>query len=518
MTQRFDNVRTSEEYVALMQSIVPHSEASEKAILGAIILDNALVRQAQREGLEPYDMHVKAHHVILRAMYALSDAAQEINPIILGEELRRMGHLEVAGGVAYISELTYGVPYSTNLGQYIKVVKGKSALRAMRKTLLMRLAAIDEQAEQPDSIIAETEHAVATVAAEVLRGNKRGRDRRLVTIVEDRNAFNETLSKLHKGQSDALPTGYRPIDNLLEGGGLQPQGFYIVAAMPKAGKTTWVLNIGKRVAERFRAERNGKVVGIITLEMRRMALIMRLFSAHTQIPFNRMTRPGFRGPEYEMALLAQDEFFTLPIAISDAISALPEMAHEIIKSAFGSLNLGLIILDYIQLMSEKRGAIDSSRRTAEVTAISLGCKHLAQETNLPLIAVSSLNREVMYGAKDTKNKNRSFRPEIWHLRESGQIEYDAEAIFLLHNPDLLPGMEIEKRKELNRAKEWNVECILAAQRNGPIDDVPLKFLRESMTFLTESEYNARMGTNGRPSTTTAAETPTPSGRGEDEEF
>jgi len=487
---RFDHIRSQEEYESALNEITPQSPDSERAILGSIIMDNALTHQCQRLGLDPYEMYLRSHHVILAAAYELSEQGHEINPILLGDVLKRQGLLEVAGGVAYLSELTYGLPHITNVAHYIEIVKDKYALRELIKRSRINIAEAQEQASKAVTIVADAEARTSELAAEVLRGNTRGQEHRLVPIVEDRRAFDETIDKHHRGEAGGLPTGYRPIDDLLEGGGLQPQGLYVFAAQAKSGKTTLVLNIARRVAERFRATRSPKSVGIITLEMRRMALIMRLFASYSGVSFHRLTRPGLHGPDYEMAKVRQDEFFTLPIAISDALRAAPEVAREVVKNAFGPMNLGLLIVDYLQLMSHKRNATDDlGHRTQEVSKVSRSLKELGQDANIPVIVVSSLNREVMVAAKGDKQK--SYEPEFWHLRESGQIEYDAETIFLLFNPDLRPGMTLEERQTLSRAKEWNVICKLAAQRNGPTDYIPLKFVRQDMTFLTQAEDEAR---------------------------
>jgi replicative DNA helicase len=459
----------------MLTEALPHSEQSERAILGAIILDPNLLDKVRELGLEPYMMYIRAHQFILMAMYRMADEGQHVNPILLGERLRKEGHLEQAGGISAISELTYGLPHSTNVTAYYKVVKEKSDLRELIKICNMIVWACLAGEEEHAEIVAGAEAQVLEFAATALRAHKKSRPKELVHISEDKQEFRTNLEQLHKGQGTALPTGIKPLDDKLEGGGHNRQGFYVVAAEPKAGKTSFVLGMAQRTARMFAKQYRDtgakQSVGIVSLEMRRVGLSARMFSAHTGIAYNKLTRPGFAGVDYRVAMASIDEFFDEnPIWLSDSIFALPDLWRAVEKAKYGPANLGWLIFDYMQLAEVRRNAgLSVEHRTAEMTAVSRELKHMAQEFDIPLTAISSLSH-------------------AGNLRESFQITYDLEALIQLENPAWRPGMTEAERKVLDEMPVWDINARLKYQRNGPTGDIPLKFLRSYMQFLTPEEY------------------------------
>jgi replicative DNA helicase len=460
----------------ILERPLPHSADAERAILGAVILDNSLIYQAQFYGLEEHHFYVRAHQFVYRAMLEIADKGGEINPILLGEKLRALGLIEQTGGVAFISELTYGLPHFTNVATYAKVVMDKSNLRDLIKVCNMLTWKALEEEDDPDELIKAAESTVLALSSVALRGNRRAREVGFVKVVKDKADFRKHLEALHRGQSASLSTGIAAIDDKLEGGGLNPQGQYLVAANPKAGKTSLVLNICDRIARQFAQEGSQRSVGVVSMEMRRLALHMRRFSAHTQIPFSEMSRKHFRGPAYEIAMRELDAFFDIPLYISDSIFSLDDAWRHCEKLVYGEAQAGLLVFDYLQLMSRKRRqALSVEHRTAEVTVISRELKHMAQEFNVPLIAISSLSR-------------------AGELRESGAIDYDLEALIMLENADLPDDLKPEARKALvkalNSQEVWNINAHLKYQRNGPTGDIMLKFVRPYMQFLTLEEYAA----------------------------
>jgi replicative DNA helicase len=199
-------------------------------------------------------------------------------------------------------------------------------------------------------------------------------------------------------------------------------------------------------------------------------------------------------------------FEDFPLYVSDTIDNINDLWAEAERAVNGPKQAKLLIVDYIQLLSassrKHRKAEATTKRVEEVTYISKELKAMARELDIPVLAISSLNREVVtFAARDPK-KRTVIRPEIYHLRETGQLEYDAEAIFLLHNPDIYAGMSEDDRKLLHDIPVWNIICDVAAQRNGPTGDVPLKFVRERMEMMTLDEYELSLGraVAARPST------------------
>lgn len=480
---QFRRVKSAEDYVELLSRALPHSAESETAILGAITLDNSLVYQAIELGLEPEDMYVRANYYCLKSMFSMAQTGREINPILLGEELKREGLLEQIGGITYLSELTYGLPHFTNVAHYVKVVKDKAHLRNLIKLCnLISATAFDEE-DDAHIILTEAESSMLALTSEALRGSKLVRKKEFVRVSEDRAIFETKLDRTHRGLTSALATGIKPIDDLLEGGGLNPQNMYLIAAKPKAGKTSLALAIAYRIAKFFAEEYLAlgfeQSVGVVSMEMRREALEYRLYSSHTGIPYDVLTRAGrLHGVNYEVAKAGLDGFFNiLPLYITDAIFDIDEAWRAAERLVRGPAQAKLLIFDYLQLMSKaqrragKRAltSFDADKRTQEVTAISRDVKHMAQDLNVPIIGISSLSR-------------------LGELRESGQLDYDLEALLMLENPDWKPDMTVQERAILDAKKIWDINARMMYQRNGATGDIMLKFLREFMQFVTPEEY------------------------------
>lgn len=491
MVKRAELVR--DDPYQLLSRPMPHSAEAERAILGAIVLDNALMISAITSGLQAHDFYIRAHQFVWEAMVELFAKGAEINPILLGQQLVKDGVIEQTGGVAFISELTYGLPHFTNVAAYVKVVKDKSALRQLVKVANKITSDALAEEEEAEVVLAQSEQMIMFLVSETLRKNKKARPRDYVKVEDDIPEMIRAMQEANQGVSRHLSTGIAELDAKLEGGGLRPQGLYIVAARPKTGKTSFVLDICVRAAQMYKRMQAGRSVGIISMEMQRLALAMRALSAYAKVPFVDMTRAGFRGVEYEVAMASVEPLFRgLPLWITDAVYTIDEMWHVNNRLVYGPAQAGLIAVDYMQLAEvrrayEKKSSTEESRY-AIVSQVSREIKHMAQEFDIPFIAVSSINRV---------SSREGRRAELHDLRESGQIEFDAEAVAFLENPDWKPGMKDAEYEALNRLKVWDVNINLAAQRNGPTGLIPTKFLREFMQFMTVREYENYMNAGRR---------------------
>lgn len=455
----------------ILERPLPNNSDAERAIIGAIMLDNALVWQARSAGLMPGHCYVPMYRFTLEAMYELSDRGHELNPITIVEELRRMGRLGMAGGMSEVSNMTYGLPHFANIGRYVKMVMDKHWVRTLITTCNMIISIALDDEEQPETQLTGAETAILELVSVALRTNKKARSIDFVPVSEDKAAFIETLQTRASGVSDAIPTGIRPIDAKLEGGGLNPQGLYMIAARPKSGKTSFALGIAERTARSFATQGLKKSVAVASLEMRRLALQMRMFSAYTGIPFDTLLRPGkLRGVEKDLAFAAVDEFFNFPLHITDAVFSLPELFRACERAVYGPAQACLIMVDYLQLIALKKGQIaDPDNLTGEVTVVSRELKHMATELNVPVVGISSLN-------------------SMGELRQSRTLEYDLEALIRLENPDYKPNMTLEERATLDALDVWDINARLQYQRNGPTGDNMLKFLRPRMQFVTLEEF------------------------------
>ena len=435
----------------LLERPLPHSAESERAILGAIILDNGLVNQAI-ELLRPEDFYLRSHQLLFRGMVSMSERGAEINPILLGEELRRDGGLEQVGGTAFINELTYGLPHFTNLSHYAKVVRDKSLLRQLVRVCNKVTSEALEEEDDAEIILDHAEQAIFALADERTRQG----------FAHVKPIADHLLEKVQEmaGRSamlTGLTTGFTEVDQMTSG--LQPSDLIIDAARPSMGKTSLCLTLAQNAAVSA-----GAVVGVFSLEMSKESLVMRLLSSEGRVDAHRF-RSGFLSrDEWARLAGALGTLSETKIFIDDTpgISVL-EMRAKARRLAAEQKRLDLIVVDYLQLMSGSSRRAES--RQQEVSQISRELKGLAKELNVPLVALSQLSR-----APESRTDHR---PQLADLRESGAIEQDADVVAFIY-----------REEQYNRTEEnaGLAEIIIAKQRNGPTGTVKLAFLKEFTRF------------------------------------
>jgi replicative DNA helicase len=435
----------------MLERPLPHSAEAERAILGAIILDNGLVNQAI-ELLKPEDFYVRAHWHLFRAMISMSERGAEINPILIGEELRRDGSLEQVGGIAFISELTYGLPHFTNLAHYAKVVRDASLLRQLVKVANKITSEALEAEDEASLILDHAEQMIFALADERTRQG----------FAHVKPVADQILEKVQElgGRGVALTgltTGFNELDTMTSG--LQPSDLIIVAARPSMGKTSLCLTLAQNAAIQANA-----VVGVFSLEMSKESLVMRMLCSEGHVDAHRF-RAGFLSrDEWARLAGALGTLSETKIFIDDTpgISVL-EMRAKARRLAAEQKRLDLIIVDYLQLMSGSSRRSES--RQQEVSQISRELKGLAKELNVPLVALSQLSR-----APEARTDHR---PQLADLRESGAIEQDADVVAFIY-----------REEQYNRTEEnaGLAEVIIAKQRNGPTGVVKLAFLKEFTRF------------------------------------
>jgi replicative DNA helicase len=435
----------------MLERPLPHSAEAERAILGAVILDNAVVNQAI-ELLRPEDFYTRAHQFVFRAMIGLSERGSEINPILLGEELRREGVLEQTGGIAFISELTYGLPHFANVAAYAKVVKDKSLMRQLVKVANKITSEALEEEDEAQVVLDHAEQMIFALADE--------RTRQGFSHVKP--VADQILEKVQEMAGrpvmlTGLTTGFNDLDQKTSG--LQPSDLIIIAARPSMGKTAFCLNIAQNAAIKA-----GAVVGVFSLEMSKESLVMRMLCSEARVDAHRF-RSGYLSRD-EWARLAGSlgSLSDAKIFVDDTpgISVL-EMRAKARRLAAEQRRLDLIIVDYLQLMSGSNRRVES--RQQEVSQISRELKGLAKELNVPLIALSQLSR-----AAETRTDHR---PQLSDLRESGAIEQDADVVGFIYREEYYNQTE----ENANKA-----EIIIAKQRNGPTGTVELAFIKEFTRF------------------------------------
>lgn len=437
---------------------LPNSSESERAILGAILIDNGLVSQAI-ELLRPEDFYVPSHRRIFLGMIGLFERGAEINPILIGEELKKENALESVGGVSFIANLTYGLPHSTNIAHYAKVVRGKSMLRQLIKAANKITQEALEEEDEPEIILDHAEQAIFQLADERIRQG----------FTHVKPIAEQLLEKVQEMEGRAavltgLTTGFADLDKMTSG--LQRADLIIVAARPSMGKTSFALMLAENAAIN-----TGAVVGMFSLEMSKEALVMRMLCSQGNIDAQRF-RNGFLS-RLEWAQIAKSlgTLADTKIYLDDTPGlTVLEMRAKARRLAAEQKRLDLIVVDYLQLMSGSAKRFES--RQQEVSQISRELKGLAKELNVPLVALSQLSR-----APESRSDHR---PQLADLRESGALEQDADLVAFIFREEQYKTPE--ERESMPEDRKNVAELIIAKQRNGPTGTVDLRFTPSSMRF------------------------------------
>jgi replicative DNA helicase len=385
-------------------------------------------------------------------MMSLFERGSEINPILIGEELRRDGSLESVGGISFITNLTYGLPHFANIAHYAKIIRDKSLLRQLIKATNKITSEALEEEEDAQIILDHAEQAIFALADERTRQG-------FAHVKPIADGLLEKVQEMagRSAMLTGLTTGFQELDQMTSG--LQPSELIVIAARPSMGKTALCLTLAQNAAITAQA-----VVGVFSLEMSKESLVMRMLSSEGRVDAHRF-RNGFLNREEwarlagALGTLAEAKIF---IDDTPGITVL-EMRAKARRLAAEQKRLDLIIVDYLQLMSGSSRRAES--RQQEVSQISRELKGLAKEMNVPLIALSQLSR-----APESRTDHR---PQLADLRESGAIEQDADVVAFIY-----------REEQYNRTEEnaGIAEILVAKQRNGPTGIVKLAFLKEFTRF------------------------------------
>lgn len=437
---------------------LPNSPEAERAILGAILLDNALISQAI-ELLKPEDFYVPSHRRIFLAMIALFEVGAEINPILIGEELKKESSLESVGGISFVTNLTYGLPHVSNIADYARVVRGKSLLRRLIRTANKITNEALEEEDEASVILDHAEHAIFELADERIRQG--------FTHVEPIAV--QLLDKIQEMEGrkvvlTGLTTGFAELDEKTSG--LQKSDLIILAARPSMGKTAFALMLAQNAAVD-----TGAVIGVFSLEMSKEALVMRMLCSQGNIDAQRFRNGFLSRAEWAQIAKSLGTLAGTKIFLDDTpgISVL-EMRAKARRLMVEQKRLDLIVVDYLQLMSGSAKRVES--RQQEVSQISRELKGLAKEMNVPVLALSQLSR-----APESRSDHR---PQLADLRESGALEQDADLVAFIYREEQYKTPE--EKQAMPDDKKNIAEIILAKQRNGPTGTVELRFVPSSMRF------------------------------------
>lgn len=435
-----------------LEKPLPSSEESERVILGAILLDNSVIAQAV-EHLKPEDFYSPLNRRVFAAMIALFEKQRQIDPILIGEELKKEGSLESIGGTSTITNLTFGLPHFSNVEEYIKVVRDKSVVRNLIRTCNAITGEALAEEDDAENILDHAEQQIFAIAeARTTQSFSR------IGPVADR-VIVRVREHAEKGGSagiTGLSTGYYELDEITSG--LQRTDLIIVAARPSMGKTALCLNLAQNAALNSNA-----VVAVFSLEMSKEQLVTRMLSSEARVNAHRFRTGHLMTKEWEKLAEAIGVLSDARLFIDDTpgISVL-EMRAKCRRLAAEQKGLDLVVVDYLQLMS---GGKRTESRQQEVSQISRELKSLAKELDVPVVALSQLSR-----APEARNPPK---PLMSDLRESGSIEQDADVVAFIFREDYYN--ETDENKGL-------AELIISKQRNGPTGTVRLAFLKEFTRF------------------------------------
>jgi len=434
-----------------LQKGLPSNVDAERFVLGSILLNDNLYIQAAGS-LEPDDFSVEKHRRIFSRMAELQARGERIDRVTLANELLRYNELESCDGLSYLVSLDDGLPQILNLDAYIRIVKDKAVLRRIvfASQHLMNLCLIGE--ESLPEILAGAEETLLKLSESRAHNGLVSPRQVIDEYPGGLNAFLDP-SKRVKG----IGTGFTKFDEKTSG--LHAGDLCILAARPSMGKTALALNIAHHIATKAR-----RTVAMFSLEMSKESLLTRMLCAAARVDSQRF-RAGYLNVEERQKLqAAASALVEAPLIIDDTAGIHLLDMHAKLRRAKAEHGLGLVIVDYLQLMTG-RGRFEN--RNQEISAISRGLKLLAKELEVQLLVLSQLNR-----APETRPGDH--RPQLNDLRESGAIEQDADLVAFIFREEVY--------RPNDESLRGGAELILAKQRNGPVGTIPLVFLREFTKF------------------------------------
>ena len=433
----------------LEQRVPPHDLAAEQSTLGGMLLSPDAVAEAM-EYVRGADFYSPKHEIIFDAAMSLFSHSEPVDAITVGDEIAKRGDIAKIGGRDYLHTLTSIVPTAANVGYYARMVQEKATLRRLVEAGT-RIAQMGYAAE------GEVTDLVNAAQNDVYAITRQGVGDDYAPLSDSIELAIEEIENAQKRDGDmtGVPTGFQELDAMTHG--LHPGQLVIIAARPAVGKSTLALDMARTAAITHR-----RPVIFFSLEMSRAEIALRMLSAESKIYMQTLRKGSLNDNDWTRLAAVRGEINDAPLFIDDSPNmTLPEIRAKCRRLA-SQVGLQMIVIDYIQLMTSGK-KVES--RQQEVSEFSRALKLLAKEIQVPVIAISQLNRN------SEKSDNKV--PEISHLRESGSLEQDADVIMLLHR-------EAMYDKEHSRAGEADI--YLAKQRNGPTGKVTVNFLGQYSKF------------------------------------
>lgn len=432
--------------------VPPHSTEAEQAVLGGLMLDNAAWDKIA-DRVAGSDFYRADHQLIFAAMAALADSHRPFDAVTLSEYLERHDQLQKCGGLAYLGTLANETPSAANIRAYADIVRERSLLRSLIDAAgEIAGSAFSPEGRSASELVDDAERRVFEIAE---RGSRHGSGfqslRQILPSTVDRL---DVLSH-SEGDITGISTGFNQFDEMTAG--LQRSDLVIIAGRPSMGKTTLAVNIAENAAIGSKIP-----VAIFSMEMSAEQLSFRMIGSIGRVNQSNLRRGKFTDEDWNRINMAVAMMTQAPVYIDDTPALTPTEVRARARRLAREHGLGLIVIDYLQLM-QVTGTKEN--RATEISEISRSLKALAKELNVPIIALSQLNRSV--------EQRTDKRPVMSDLRESGAIEQDADVIAFIYREEVY---------DPDTPRKGIADVIIAKQRNGPVGDVHLTFLGEYTKF------------------------------------
>jgi len=435
----------------------PQSIEAEQSVLGALLIDKDAVIEVA-DFLRPEDFYRGHHGTIYGAVLDLYERREPVDLVTVSEVLERRGQLDAVGGSAYLTSLINLTPTAVNSVHYGRIVERKAVLR----NLISAAGRIAGIGYEDGSDVAE---AVDRAEQELFSVSQKRVEAGFSPLKSLLHAAYDRLDYLHqhKGEISGVRTGFKDLDTLTTG--LQKSDLVIVAARPSIGKTSLALNIAEHAAVR-----EGRTVGIFSLEMSKEQLVLRLLSSVANIDSQRLRTGFLEEMDFTRLAPAMNSLAEAPVFIDDTPNISTMELRTKARRLQAEHDLGFIVVDYLQLMQGTR----TDNRVQEVSDISRGLKALARELNAPVMACAQLSRAV--------EQRPGNRPQLSDLRESGSIEQDADIVMFIYR---------EEQYDRESQRKNLADVIVAKHRNGPLKDIELRFSGAQTRFANlEQRYSS----------------------------
>lgn len=432
----------------------PQAVEVERAILGAIMLEREAIDKVASV-VQSECFYDKKNQLIFDAMLSLYESNEPIDSVSLYEELKKNNKIEAVGGPVYISKLSQNISSAANVDYHARIVLEKWILRKLINSSMEIATSAYKGNEDVFDILDSAEAKIFEITEAGLKESYKTMDRAVREAIEHIEAIHSKNIS-----SFSVPTGFFGLDDML--GGFQKSDLIIIAARPSMGKTAFALS-----AARNAAVDNQVPIAVFSLEMATIQLVIRLICAEARINAHSVRTGKFKAEDGPRISRTAHKLSQAPIYIDDTPGQTVLEIRAKARRLKSEKNIGLIIIDYLQLMSSST-RMDSRER--EISTISRSLEALAKELNVPVIALSQLNRAV--------ESRSDKRPQLSDLRESGSIEQDADVVIFLNRPEYYGITQFAD----GETTEGIAEIIVGKQRNGPTGDVRLKFLKDFARF------------------------------------